>query len=255
MGLLAGNMKLSTLLTAGACASVLGVGATVLFWPESVDEPEIEIADSPDIVAKTPPPVPADIGPAMGNLDRTVLAYNGKDLGSEKAKDVTSGLPYKVNVYQDAGEATANRAKVDLDRDEAWDIKVTFGDSITRQVSSHDDEVYDVDEHWDGAAWVPVGGAPVEDAPAGVPEVLSWIGKDIGSAKLKDVTKGKVYKINVYQDEGHETANRAKVDKDRDDAWDMLVTYSEPPTRQVSSQDNEVYDVEEVWNGASWEAP
>jgi hypothetical protein len=258
MGLFAGNMKLSTFLTAGACASVLGVGASVLFWPESVDEPEDEIvAEVNEIIHETPPPVPADNGPAMSGLDRTVLSYNGKDLGSEKLKDASPSLPYKINVYQDAGESTANRLKIDLDRDDAWDIKVSFGPSITRKVSSHDDEVYDVEEQWDGAAWVPVGAPPPEEASAGpvVPEILSWIGKDIGSAKLKDVTKGKIYKINVYQDEGHETANRAKLDKDRDDKWDMKVTYSDPPVRQVSSNDDEVYDVEEVWDGASWTAP
>ena len=91
-----------------------------------------------------------------------MLAWVGKDLGSDKRKDVTEGRAWKVNVYQDAGQATANRAKVDLDRDDRWDQKWTFHDTgeVRRQVSPNDDETYTIEETWDGAAWRPTTAPP-----------------------------------------------------------------------------------------------
>ena len=87
--------------------------------------------------------------------DRTVSSYVGKDLGSDKRKDVSAGKPYKINVYQDAGNPTANRAKLALDRDEKWDEKFTFdGTSVERQVAPADDENYTQAWRWDGSGWV-----------------------------------------------------------------------------------------------------
>jgi hypothetical protein len=82
------------------------------------------------------------------------MRYAGKSLGSDKIKDATKGRPYKVNLYQDAGKSTMNRAKVDLDRDDKWDEKWTFdGDAITRQVAPNDDDNYTETYMWDGNAW------------------------------------------------------------------------------------------------------
>ena len=75
---------------------------------------------------------------------------------ADRLTDVTEGRPYRVDVYQDAGHATANRADVDLDRDEQCDEKVTFEPGgMIRVVASADDERYDLSFTWDGARWVP----------------------------------------------------------------------------------------------------
>jgi hypothetical protein len=95
-------------------------------------------------------------GPSERPVDKAVMGWFGKDLGDSKRKDVTSGQPYKVNLYQDAGNSSVNRAKIDLDRDEKWDEKWTFkGSEISRKVSSADDDsTYDQEFVWQGGAWV-----------------------------------------------------------------------------------------------------
>ena len=87
-------------------------------------------------------------------MDKVVSRYLGRSLGSEKLKDVTKGQPYKVNVYQDAGEPGANRAKIDLDRDDLWDEKWTLKDgAVSRKVAPNDDENYSVEEDWQDGGW------------------------------------------------------------------------------------------------------
>lgn len=92
--------------------------------------------------------------PNTRRVDSDVMKWAGKALGSSKKKDITAGKPYKVNLYQDAGNATLNRAKVDLDRDDKWDEKWTFdGDRITRKVAPADDENYTESYIWTGSEW------------------------------------------------------------------------------------------------------
>ena len=99
-------------------------------------------------------PAPAIDGPSERPVDVVVMGYRGKALGAKKKKDVTKGKPFKVNVYQDAGKSTVNRAKIDLDRDDKFDEKWTFdGDTISRKVSPNDDESYTEEYVWDGKAW------------------------------------------------------------------------------------------------------
>ena len=82
------------------------------------------------------------------------MGFVGQDIGASKRKDVTTGRAFKVNVYQDDGHSTVNRAKVDLDRDDKWDEKWTIdGASISRQVAPADDESYSVEQTWSGTAW------------------------------------------------------------------------------------------------------
>jgi len=98
----------------------------------------------------------ASLGDQPAYVKTLLLDWRGTALGVKKKKDVTTGRPYKINVYQDAGEPTVNRAKVDLDRDDAWDEKWTFGadGAITRKVAPADDENYSQEEAWDGEQWV-----------------------------------------------------------------------------------------------------
>lgn len=169
---LAGNMKLSTFLVGGLSLGVAAIAAGSVFWPDSPEpepepEPRTELVAAPQpakadapVEAKADEPVEAKTDapdaaePVGGDTEYGELAWVGKDIGSAKLKDVTRGMPYKINVYQDDGHATANRLKIDIDRDDKWDIKVTYGEDITRKVSSNDDENYDLEEIWDGSAWV-----------------------------------------------------------------------------------------------------
>lgn len=124
-----------------------------------------------------------------------------------------------------------------------------------------DDEAYT--QTWmsmAGGPWVQEGAASESSAGTAAEgqdpvdaALLSWIGKDLGTTKIKDVTKGKPFKINVYQDAGNATANRAKIDLDRDDKWDIKVTFEEPPSRQVSPSDDEDYSLTQTWSGQAWE--
>jgi len=97
--------------------------------------------------------------------------------------------------------------------------------------------------------------APTPPSPRSASEVaLSYRGKNIMGPKLKDVTKGAPYKINVYQDEGHASVNRLKIDLDRDDRWDEKWTFDgDTVSRKVAPQDDERYEVKQVWTGSGWE--
>jgi hypothetical protein len=197
-----------------------------------------------------------------------VLRSLGKALGSAKIKDVTNGQGAKVNVYQDTGQKGANRAKVDLDRDDLWDQKWTLKDGVvTVQESSRDDEVYDqtyllgtvevAAENYrnrynsakqdSGEEQAPSMGSEEENA------VRALLGTAMAGSKRKDATAGKRYKINVYKDAGNEVANRAKLDLDRDDKWDQKWSLTAGVVRRsVSTLDNEEYDTRQEWKDGQW---
>jgi hypothetical protein len=116
---------------------------------------KVEVRKGPSAqgLVEVPPATATDL-PTGRPVDAVVVRYLGQPLGSPKRKDVTSGKPYKVNVYQDDGEPVANRAKVDLDRDDRWDEKWTWDAGvISRQTAPGDDEVYTVTEVWQQGAW------------------------------------------------------------------------------------------------------
>lgn len=86
--------------------------------------------------------------------------------------------------------------------------------------------------------------------------VMGWKGKDLGASKRKDVTKGRAYKVNLYQDDGKASVSRAKIDLDRDDKWDEKWTFDgETVSRKVAPADDENYTEETVWDGSGWVAP
>jgi hypothetical protein len=177
-------MKLKTfLLIAGGGLALLGGGAGLWFSSQEPPVPEVRASssraskpapsrptapkrasakptDAAPAAAPAPAPVLADAptaapaaAPSGPAWQRTLLGYAGRDLGSKKKKDAVPGS-VKVNIYQDDGEPTANRAKVDLDRDGKWDEKWTFkGTDISKKVSPGDDEDYSEAWDWDGSAW------------------------------------------------------------------------------------------------------
>lgn len=75
---------------------------------------------------------------------------------TDKVKDAFPRESFKVNIYHDEGNASWNRLKVDLDRDEQDDEKWTLenGMPAKRQVSTRDDGTYDREYRWQGGKWV-----------------------------------------------------------------------------------------------------
>lgn len=84
-------------------------------------------------------------------------------------------------------------------------------------------------------------------------EVIAWSRRAISGDKMKDATKGKPYKLNLYKDAGSPTVNRAKLDLDRDDKFDEKYTF-EPTkiTLQRAPADDESYTETYLWNGRGW---
>ncbi|HEX5057736.1 MAG TPA: hypothetical protein VFV99_00190, partial [Kofleriaceae bacterium] len=236
---LAGSIKLRSFL-----AIIVGIGCAgvfLLFKACKSSEPPPKPAD---VVVKpkpepTPTPTPPEPTPqqpsgqemAARAWDADVIAWSKKTISGDKQKDVSKKKPYKINVYREAGHATVNRAKVDINRNDKWDEKYTFdGDTITLEIAPADDENYTKTYHWTGSAWLPEGATPTAeqgsapnpdtaakpdtpkpdnggakiDLPARTydAEVIAWKDKSIASDKEKDVSKGKSYKINVYKDAG-----------------------------------------------------
>ena len=176
--MLAGRVKLKNFLIAVVILGVLGSAAflalgglgliaaflapdPVVLEPAHADRgPATPNAPDPVTDATPPEPVPPAGDPLEGlpaerEADRAVSSRVGTDLGAKKLKDVTKGQPYKVNLYQDEGHATLNRAKIDLDRDDQWDEKWTIdGHSISRKVSPGDDQDYSVSQVWSDGGWV-----------------------------------------------------------------------------------------------------
>jgi hypothetical protein len=271
--MLAGRVKLKRFLLYAVCLDAVCVAGLVIWC----SQPEEYVAPVPHFVEDPIPeldlavqPVPT---PAEGQPPHlaAVLAFLGKDLGTDKVKDAVSGESWKVNLYQDEGHATVNRAKVDLDRDESWDEKWTFAaDGASRQVAPADDEAYS--ETWlhSPLGWYLEGTEPpaaatpeqVSDDPVPahatasdpwVAGVMYYRGKDLGTTKLKDVSKGQVFKINVYQDAGNAAANRAKVDIDRDDQWDQKWTFDDSGASvKIAPHDDEDYSESKRWTEQGW---
>lgn len=172
--MLAGNMKLrnflllATVVVAGGIAGLYFAcrgddsGKTVASKAPEAPQPQPTPTPTAPTRVTTPPPVqPAadPVAPSQASnlrpVDQEVMKWVGKDLGSKKLKDVTRGRPYKVNLYQDAGKSSVNRAKIDLDRDDKWDEKWTIdGPNVSRKVAPDDDENYTESSVWNGSDWV-----------------------------------------------------------------------------------------------------
>src|SRR5688572_16112679 len=162
--MLAGRLKLKYFV---ALVSLVGVAGIVLAVKgckkdKPVPKPEDVVAKpTPPTPTPTPTPDPPQPTPtdSSDNLparawDADVLAWQTKAVPSGKGKDVSKGKPYKINVYQDAGHSTANRAKVDRNRNDKWDEKYTFEPGkITLEIAPNDDEKYTQTYHWSGTSW------------------------------------------------------------------------------------------------------
>ena len=247
--MLAGSMKLRHFLL----LALVGVGGLAALGGV------LMLRTTPAVPVTEPPAVATSPTPISDDVTRIVLGHFKDEIPVDKVKDVTPDKPYKINLYKDPGHTTVNRIKLDLNRNDKWDEKFSADNgTFTREVAPADDEVYTQRYRWDGASWVSDSAPPTTPVAAtGGREVdgiaLGYIGKNIGSEKLKDVTPGKPYKVNVYQDAGSSSANRAKIDLDRDDKWDEKLTFAaDGVTREVAPADDEAYSETYTWDGKAW---
>ena len=105
--------------------------------------PVTPTASTPEALLHTPDAAELPSNSNLSAVEAEVMSWVGKSMNTPKRKDVSTGKPYKINIYQDEGSATINRAKVDIDRDDRWDEKWTFKEGeISRKVSPSDDETY-----------------------------------------------------------------------------------------------------------------
>lgn len=225
-------------------------------------------------------------GPVQGHAspEEFLLATLGQPATADKLKDVTDGAGSKINVYNEGGVWA--RAKIDHDRDEKWDEKWhRDGAAFVRQIAPNDDEQYTRElRKVDAAApWAEPGAAPAEAQPAAemqpAPEAEPAAGAQpaAGTAapalatgrevdetmmgllstpvqeKIKDATKGRPYKINLYSDD-RVRWNRAKVDLDRDDKFDEKWDFKDDGVvqRQVAPADDEQYSETYRLEGGRW---
>ena len=172
---LAGNMKLKNFVMLGAIVVAAGIGGAYVACSgkhKATDEEKAEKAEREPVKAAPladaalaqapvpsppppPPPAPsADL--AARPYDAEALAWKGKTISGDKVKDASHGKPYKINVYKDAGGTTVSRVKIDLNRNEKWDEKISFDKdgTITLERAPADDEKYTLAYHWNGTGWI-----------------------------------------------------------------------------------------------------
>ncbi|MBL8617591.1 MAG: hypothetical protein JNM72_18430 [Deltaproteobacteria bacterium] len=165
--MLAGRVKLKTFLAGAAggllllCAGVVAGGGALTLGlrgpptpPPTTLQP-VAVEAQPAVAPLPAAPEAAVVGDGLRDVDRDAMSWRGKALKSDKGKDVSAKRPYKINVYQDSGNKTVNRLKIDLDRDDKWDEKWDFdGEELRRQVAPADDEQYTQTFRWSGNGWV-----------------------------------------------------------------------------------------------------
>jgi len=84
-------------------------------------------------------------------------------------------------------------------------------------------------------------------------EVIAWRTKTIAGDHLKDVSKGKPYKIDLHKDAGSTTVTRAKVDLNRNGKWDEKYSFKgDKITLERAPADDEKYTETYHWTGTGW---
>jgi hypothetical protein len=168
---LAGSMKLRNFLLMVVLVGAGGVTVSYMACSKKHDDPKITNDDRnmtkpsvppvTDIRPAVPPPTPmpdaavaASSDLAARAYDADVLAWRTKTAPKGKIKDAAPKASYKLDLYQDAGKSTIDRAKLDANRNGKWDDKYTFdGETITLEHAPGDDEKYTEKYHWNGSGW------------------------------------------------------------------------------------------------------
>jgi len=87
-------------------------------------------------------------------FDGDALAWRGRSVGAVGVADASKGRPYRIAVFQDVGQPTVNRVKVDADRDGIWDDELTFapGSALMQHAPAGDGKLIET-YRWTGSGW------------------------------------------------------------------------------------------------------
>ncbi len=142
---------LALVVAGGLMVSALVIGACV--WLVKTRRLQDAAAVPPD--APTMPVIPAADN-ALRPADRDLLEALRRPATTSRIKDAFPGRPHKISLYCDTPGQGWNRAKIDLNRNNKWDEKITIvnGEPVKRVVASQDDENYDLEYRWLGGRWV-----------------------------------------------------------------------------------------------------
>jgi len=256
-------MKYKTFMIIVKSAGALA-GAGLLYWTCSAEEvPPLERVgvgvgvevppetETPVIETKPPPVARPESKPknATSNTEARLRALLGNLAKTPKIKDLFAGAGPKINLYAEDGVWV--RAKVDLDRDDKWDEKWRWEKGVIyRKLSSADNDIYGTEAPLDIPAATITPPTNVDKPTTAAQDELREVDRFMlglldrpVTAKIKDASKGRRFKINLYSDDG-QRFNRAKADLDRDDKWDEKWDFKTDGsiTRKVSSADNDSYD-------------
>lgn len=143
---------LALVITGGLLLSAVVIGSCVWLFREAAKAPTPEVS-SPPASPSLPAPAATD---GLRPVDRDLLEALRRPATTERIKDAFPGRPYKISLYCDTPGQGWNRAKIDLNRNNKWDEKLTIvnGEPTKRQVASRDDETYDLEYRWRGGQWV-----------------------------------------------------------------------------------------------------
>ncbi|WP_058866176.1 hypothetical protein [Chloracidobacterium thermophilum] len=143
---------LALVITGGLVLSAVVIGSCVwlLRQPARQDVVSRPVVSQPPVL-----PAPTTTG-SLRPVDRDLLEALRRPVTSDRIKDAFPGRPYKIALYCDNPGGGWNRAKIDLNRNNRWDEKITIvnGEPTKRQVASRDDESYDLEYRWRGGQWV-----------------------------------------------------------------------------------------------------
>ena len=170
-------------------------------------------------------------------------------------KDALGGKSrWKVNLYDDDGDGTWDRAKVDRDRNGSWDEKWT---RKAKQWKKEKGKWVWAQNAWfkpgtGGKAATPVArgkGAWAPDAAA--PGKQSYVramhlanGPASGKKNKDALGNSSNWKVNLYDDDSDGLYDRAKVDYERDGKWDEKWTRKEGRWEKANGA--------LVWTGKAW---
>jgi hypothetical protein len=146
---------LALVITGGLMLSAVVVGSCIWLFRQPARKPGQEVASQPSLPSSPSLPAPSATGD-LRPVDRDLLEALRRPVTGDRIKDAFPGRPYKITLYCDNPGAGWNRAKIDLNRNNRWDEKITIvnGEPTKRQVASRDDENYDLEYRWRGGQWV-----------------------------------------------------------------------------------------------------
>lgn len=138
----AGDSPFNRFMALLVSGTVLATLAAFSVWPAASALPDPALASVFGGQASVAPKARPVSWPVA--IDEVLLAASQSPAKNGRVRDQDPTAPYKINIYQDADRATANRAKVDLDRDGRWDIKVEFPERGVVQLkhAPNDDDVH-----------------------------------------------------------------------------------------------------------------